>query len=128
MYSSLSKKTPIILSLLIVTSAGFLFKFYSGPAKHWFNNYFAGVLYEIFWCLVLLFFWPNKKYITRIAIEVFSFTSLLEILQLWHPWILQQIRFTFIGRTLIGTTFSWWDFPHYILGCIIGWFWMRKIL
>ncbi|MBZ0108160.1 MAG: hypothetical protein K8F52_05790 [Candidatus Scalindua rubra] len=21
---------------------------------------------------------------------------------------------------MIGTTFVWWDFPHYIIGCIAG--------
>ena len=127
-YSYLSKRSFIILSLLIITPAGFLFKFYSGPAQHWVNNYFAGLLYEIFWCLVVFFFWPNKKYIIKIAIGVFFVTSFLEILQLWHPWILEQIRSTFMGKTLIGTTFSWWDFPHYVVGCVIGWYWMRKIL
>ena len=128
-FSYLSKRrSSIILSMLIIIPAGFLFKFYSGPLQNWFNNYFAGVLYEIFWCLVLLFIWTNKKYITKIAIGVFIITSLLEILQLWHPWILEQIRSTFIGKVLIGTTFSWWDFPHYILGCVIAWYWMRKIL
>ena len=122
------KRIRIILSLLIITPAGFLFKFYSGIFAHWINNYLAGVLYEIFWCLVLFFFYSDKKHIIRIAIGVFSVTSFLEILQLWHPYILEQIRSTFMGRTLIGTTFSWWDFPHYVVGCVIGWYWMRKIL
>ncbi|MGA1876064.1 MAG: DUF2809 domain-containing protein [bacterium] len=123
----LNQRSLLILSVLIITPAGFLSKFYSGPAHQWFNNYFAGVLYEVFWCLVVFFFWHDRKYITKIAIGVFTVTSLLEILQLWHPWILEQIRSTFMGRTLIGTTFSWWDFPHYVLGCIIGWFWMQRV-
>jgi len=125
--SRISKRICIILSLLIITLAGFLCKFYSGIFQHWINNYLAGVLYEVFWCLVIFFFYFDKKHITKIAIGIFSVTSLLEILQLFHPYILELIRSTFMGRTLIGTTFSWWDFPHYIVGCIIGWFWMRKI-
>jgi hypothetical protein len=48
-------------------------------------------------------------------------------LQLWHPPLLEQIRATLIGKLLLGTTFVWWDFPHYILGCIFGWLWLRQL-
>jgi hypothetical protein len=117
----------ILISLLIVTPTGFLFKLYCGPAQGWFRNYGAGVLYEIFWCLFFFYFWPRKEMITRIAVGVFLVTCFLEILQLWHPWFLEQIRSSFFGSALIGTTFVWWDFPHYALGCCIGWLWMRLI-
>jgi hypothetical protein len=117
----------LILSLLIVTPLGFVFKLYEGPGHNWVNNYAAGVLYEIFWCLVLFFVWPRRETITRIALGVFFVTSLLEVLQLWHPWVLERVRTTFPGQALIGTTFSWWDFPHYALGCVLGWLWMVRI-
>jgi hypothetical protein len=118
----------IFLSLLVITPLGFLSKRYAGPAQSWFNNYAAGVLYEIFWCLVLLFLWPRRESTVKITVVVLLVTGFLEVLQLWHPWMLEQIRSTFLGRALIGTTFSWWDFPHYILGCALGWFWMLRIL
>jgi len=118
----------ILLSLLAVTPLGFWLKLYAGPGQNWLNNYAAGALYEVFWCLILLFFWPRRKCAANIAAGVLFVTSLLEGLQLWHPWALEQIRSTFMGRALIGTTFSWWDFPHYFLGCALGWFWMIKVL
>lgn len=118
----------VLLSLLVVTPLGFLLKLYAGPGRGWFNNYAAGVLYEIFWCLVLLFLWPHRKYMVKIAVGVFVVTSILEVLQLWHPWMLEKIRSTFLGRALVGTTFSWLDFPHYVLGCALGWLWMLRIL
>jgi hypothetical protein len=121
------KRKWILIALLIVTPAGFLFKFYSGPGHRWFNDYGAGVMYEIFWCMVIFFFCPRKKAAAKIAVGVFLVTSFLEILQLWHPWFLQQARSTFLGASLLGTTFVWWDFPHYVLGCVIGWLWMRTI-
>jgi hypothetical protein len=74
----------ILVSLLVITPLGFLFKMYAGPAQRWFNNYAAGVLYEVFWCLVLLLFWPRRECISKIAAGVFVVTSLLEVLQLWH--------------------------------------------
>jgi len=116
------KRKWILLSLCIVTPLGFLFKGYSGPGHQWFNDYGAGVLYEVFWCLVVFFFIPRKIYTTHIAIGVFVITSILEILQLWHPQLLQQLRSTFLGGAILGITFVWWDFPHYIMGCLVGWF------
>jgi len=114
----------ILLSLCLVTPLGFLFKFYAGPGHIWFNDYGAGLLYEVFWCLVVFFFVPHRKYITGICVWVLIITCILETLQLWHPPFLQQIRGTFIGGAVLGTTFVWLDFPHYILGCLLAWLWM----
>jgi len=49
------------VSLLIVTPLGFLFKFYAGPGKWWFNNYGAGLLYEVFWILIIFLFIPRRS-------------------------------------------------------------------
>jgi hypothetical protein len=128
-YISLISKTQIktLILLLIITPFGFLCKYYSGPVEDWINNSIAGLLYEIFWILAAFFFFPHKKYISKIVIWVFVTTCFLEFLQLWHPWILEQIRSTFIGRILLGTTFVWWDFPHYFIGCFTGWFIIKRI-
>ena len=125
--SFFSKRRWIFAILFIITPAGFLFKWYSGPAHRWFNYYGAAVMYEIFWCMVIFLFCPRKEATTKVAVGVFLVTSFLEILQLWHPWFLQQVRSTFWGRALLGTTFVWWDFPYYVLGCFIGWLCMRVI-
>lgn len=123
-----SIKRSIVVALAFITPLGFFAKLYPGPGRYWFNNYGAGVLYEIFWCLILLFFWPKRENITKIAASVFTATVFLEALQLWHPWVLERVRSTFLGAALIGTTFSWWDFPHYLLGCTIGWLLMHRLL
>ena len=123
-----SNQTKVVLSLLIVTPLGFAFKFYSGPGHGWFNNYGAGLLYEIFWILLASLFFPSKHFANVIPVYVFAMTSILEFLQLWHPPFLEMIRSSFLGSALLGTTFVWWDFPHYILGCLIGWIWLRFVL
>ena len=69
-----------LLSLLLVTPLGFLLKFYPGPGRNWVNNYAAGVLYVIFWCLLLFLFWPRRDCTGRIALAVLIATCLLEIL------------------------------------------------
>jgi len=122
------RRWVILASLCVVTPGGFAFKFYDGPGRWWFHYYGAGVVYEIFWCLVFFLVWFRRENITKIAVWVLAITCLLEVLQLWHPPFLQSIRSTFVGRSLLGTTFVWWDFPHYVLGCGIGWLWMRAAL
>ena len=110
----------IAVALLLVTPLGFAFKFYRGPGHIWFNDYGAGLLYEVFWILVFLFIWPSRKALIRISVWVFVVTCVLEVLQLWHPPLLEAVRSTFLGRALIGTSFVWWDFPHYLIGTALG--------
>ena len=117
----------IVVNLLIVVAMGFLFKYYTGFAHQWFNNYGAAVFYEIFWCLFAFLFFRSRAAVIQIPLWVFIITCILEILQLWHPPLLEQFRATLIGKWLIGTTFAWWDFPHYLLGCIFGWLWLRQL-
>ena len=84
-------------------------------------DYGAGLLYEVFWILVLFFFFPRKEWTNKIALWVFTVTSVLEVLQLWRSPTLEWIRSHFLGRALIGTSFCWWDFPHYAVGSLFGW-------
>ncbi|WP_035139467.1 ribosomal maturation YjgA family protein [Fischerella sp. PCC 9605] len=126
----MSKKTQtlyIFISLLIVVAMGFFFKYYSGPAHKWFNDYGAAVFYEIFWCLFAFWFFRSPSATIQIPVWVFIITCILEFLQLWHPLFLEQFRATLIGKWLVGTTFVWWDFPHYALGSVLGWLWLRQL-
>ncbi len=108
-----------LIFLLIITPIGFMTKFYSGPAHHWVSDSFGGLLYEIFWCLVLFFIFPKSKPL-KIAIWVLIITCILEFLQLWHPPFLEVLRSNFIGRTILGNSFNWKDFPYYFLGSLTG--------
>ena len=115
-----------LLSILIVTSFGFASKFYVGPDAKWFNDSLGGLLYEIFWCLVISIVLIKTKP-WKIALSVFILTSALEFLQLWHTVLLEMIRSTFIGRTIIGTTFAPSDFIYYIIGSLASWMLLEKI-
>jgi hypothetical protein len=110
----------ILICLLLVVPLGFGTKVYSGPGSIWVNYFAGGIFYEIFWILVIVFVWPvlNPGWV---AFWVFLITSILEFSQLWHPPFLETIRSSFIGSVLLGNKFSWWDFPHYIFGCLLGW-------
>ena len=116
----------VLLLLSITVLIGLTSKFYAGPGANWVNNSLSGVIYEIFWCLAVLSILPRSR-VWMIATGVFLVTCLLEFLQLWHEAHLEVVRATFIGRALLGTSFTWLDFPYYVVGCGIGWLLIRSI-
>ena len=116
-----------IISIIIVVPLGLYSKYYQGLGSEWVNNYGAAIWYEVFWCLFAFYFFYQEKFISLIPIYVFILTCLIEILQLWNLPLLALIRSHVLGKLLLGTTFSWWDFPHYVLGCLLAWFWLRTI-
>ncbi len=109
----------VLLLLLFVVPLGFATKFYTDGGHLWVNNYLGGFFYEIFWILVAFFIFPRSKPF-HIAFIVFLATCALEFLQLWHPPFLEWARSYFIGRTVLGNYFTWYDFPWYILGSLAG--------
>ena len=116
-----------LLSIAFVVPLGFGLKFYPGPLRGWVNDSLGGVAYEIFWCLVLFAIWPRRSAINPIVIGVLVVTCLLEALQLVDHPVLASIRGNFLGRTLIGTTFVWSDIIYYVIGCALGWLWLRAL-
>lgn len=120
------KRLVIILLLIVIIPVGFYTKYYSGPAHAWINNSMGGLVYEIFWCLVVAFFFPRSKAF-KIALWVFGITCLLEFLQLWHTPLLEYIRSGFIGRTVLGNSFNWLDFPYYAVGSLCGWYLLKMV-
>lgn len=83
------------------------------------NNSLGGVLYVICWSLLASIFLPAAKPL-RIALAVLIITCIIEFMQLWHPPFLESIRSTRMGATLLGNSFTWLDFPHYLLGSVIA--------
>jgi len=115
-----------LLFIILIIPIGFYTKLYTGPAQDWIGNSVGGLLYEIFWCLVLFFLFPKASPILLASI-VFISTCILEFLQLWHPSFLEYLRSNFIGRTILGNVFNWMDFPYYLAGSFLGYFALRFI-
>ena len=115
-----------IISLLIITPAGFYTKFYTGPASEWVNNSLSGMLYVIFWCLIMFLLFPRIR-TWKIALGIFVVTCLLEFLQLWNPQFLNYIRSYFIGQAILGDSFTWSDFIYYLTGSAAGYLWIILI-
>ncbi len=115
-----------LLSILIITLLGFYSKFYSGKEEVWINHHLGGIFYVIFWCLIVFLFFPEAKPVI-IAGWVLSITVLLEFLQLYHPKFLGLLRGSFIGKTILGTSFNLIDIIFYIIGWGIAIIWLKKL-
>ena len=130
----LNRYSLIILALLLITPIGIFSKVYAGIGQEWVRNYSGDVLYEIFWCLVAFWFVRPAKNLSqlrqvtkRIAWIVLIVTSAIEVNQLWFHLVPTAIRSAFIWRMLLGAGFDWWDFPHYALGSLLGWWAIEQI-
>jgi hypothetical protein len=119
----------LVVALPVVAVLSLGAKFYPGPGRWWVNNYGpASVGYEIFFMLLVFLIVPRPSAITPIAVGVCAATCVLEGLQLWQPPWLKTIRSTFLGGALLGGSFSWWDFPAYPAGCLLGWLLLRRLV
>lgn len=123
----LAKKRLIALLLvLVLIPLGLYTKVYSGFGYEFVNNKLGGVFYELFWCLFFYFpfYWVRPL---KITLWVFLVTSFLEFTQLLNVSFLQVIRSNFIGRTIIGSSFSWTDFIYYAIGSFIGFLTLNRL-
>ena len=105
--------------LAVITPAGFLTKFYTGPGSGWVASSAGGFLYVVFWIALLLALFPGLSRAAACA-GVAAATCAIEFTQLWHPPFLERIRANFLGHALIGSTFAWSDFPYYLAGALAG--------
>ena len=115
------------VSLAVIVPIGFYGKLaYRGPAADWVRNSLGGAFYVIFWCLVFSFLLPAVR-TSRIVVWVLAATCCLEFLQAWHPAFLEFLRSFFVGRTILGSSFDWFDFPYYFIGAGMAWIWLRAL-
>ncbi|MEA3500444.1 MAG: DUF2809 domain-containing protein [Candidatus Marinimicrobia bacterium] len=121
----LQKKYTIII-IIILIPIGLYTKLYNGFASSWGHDSLGGIFYVIFWSLFFSVIFQKTKPL-KITVIVFSITTFLEILQLWHPVFLEIIRDSFIGKAMLGTSFFLLDIFHYIIGFIAS-FWLIKKL
>lgn len=119
-------RTYTLLSILLITPIGFFTKLYTGNGETWINNHLGGTFYVIFWCLIVFLIFPGTKPLI-ITTWVLAVTVLLELLQLFHPKFLELLRGSFIGKTLLGTSFNWIDFIFYFIGWIVSILWITGL-
>lgn len=122
-----SRRQSLLVLLLITIPCGLAVKYARGIFPAWAADHGAGFFYELFWILLLAFFFPRRPHPVVFPCLVFAATSAIEWLQLLRmPW-LDSLRSHEAGRILIGETFSWMDFPFYAAGCIAGSLVLRQV-
>ena len=86
----------------------------------WWRQHGGGIPYVIFWTTFCFMILPCRRCVRAICVFVTTCTCLLEFMQLWQPEWLMRIRATTVGAALLGSGFSWSDFPPYFLGGALG--------
>jgi hypothetical protein len=109
------RRLALLAVSLVILGVGT--KTWGGPASDWVRNSTGGTVYVAFWCVLVLIAWPRAS-ATAVAAWVFLTTCALEFLQLWNPPLLAAARRTLAGQAVLGATFSWSDFPYYVLGAV----------
>jgi len=119
-------RNKLIGTLIFLIPIGFYSKFYDGPLDTWVNNSLGGLFYVVFWTLLLRLLYPRVNSL-KIIIIVLVVTCTLEFTQLLNLKVLEMIRSTFLGRTLIGNSFHWSDMLYYVLGSGVSFIWINYL-
>jgi len=115
----LTPRKKLLLSLVIIAITGILSKMIHINTMPWINNSLGGSLYVVFFIFLVLFAFPGWRPL-YVSFTVFALTSVLEITQILKYPFLEKIRATFIGHSLIGSTFNPLDFLWYLGGAIVA--------
>ena len=109
----------VILLIIVVAALGIAAKLLPFAEGTWISHGVSGLFYVTELCLILYLIFPDHSSVV-LALAAFLITSLLEILQLWNPDFLEWVRSSFVGRSILGSTFSWLDYPYYLGGAVLG--------
>ncbi len=117
----MSHRLKSLLVLILLIPLGLGTKSYRGFLGHFIRASGGGFFYTVFlfFCLRLLFPRQSRR---NAALSATLASIAVECLQLWQPPFLQAIRQTTGGALLLGSSFSWVDWPPYLLGGIAAFF------
>jgi len=113
-------RTVNALGVLGIVLLLILYDFYRESLPYFLEYWAGGALYVLFWIFLVYSISPRNFNPIAICILTTLTTCIIEFTQLWHPLWLEEIRSYKIGYAILGTTFSWTDFPPYFLGGVLG--------
>ncbi len=125
----ISPKSTRIASLLLMLGIALvlvLYDLYRELLPNFLEYWAGGALYVLFWIFLIFSILPWNISPIAVCILTTLATCTIEFSQLWHPDWLEGIRAYKIGYSILGTTFSWTDFPPYFLGGVLGYFLYRS--
>jgi len=83
------------------------------------HDYAGDVLYAMFFFFLFRLIWFRTD-AKILAWTAFVFSTIVEITQLIKIPVLETVRGFFIGRTLIGNGFNFFDILYYFIGSLVG--------
>lgn len=93
----------------------------------WWREYGGGIPYVLFWIAFAFVLVPSRRFAGIISAGATLATCVLEVFQLWKPSWLSGFRGSVLGAALLGGTFTWSDFPPYVLGGALGYGMLRLV-
>ncbi len=111
---AIRRRSYALVTALLVP-LGFSTKWYRGAGAQWIHDYAGDILYPMFWFFVVLFLFPRLRPLAAAA-AVFLFSTAVEFTQLFSWPALIYLRASFLGRTLVGNSFSLVDILYYFIG------------
>lgn len=115
-----SYRVALLASISLIVPLGYGIRF---AANTWLNDLLGSIAYEIFWIALGAFLFPAVRPVW-IAVYVLVATCVLEGLQLWQNPLYLAAKATFLGRLILGNTFTGSDFLAYFAGSFVGWIWI----
>jgi hypothetical protein len=115
-----------LVSFVIAIAIGLASKFYVGPFERWVSQDLNGVFYAMVWVFLLAVLVPIARP-RNIAIAAVAICIGIEFLQLWHPHFLEVLRAEPLGRLVLGSSFTFYDMPYYVVGGWLGVLWLNRL-
>jgi Protein of unknown function (DUF2809) len=121
-------RIALLIGIILIIPLGYSVRFATGLGMPLLQDITGSLAYQILLMLLVAFFCPRAS-LVKVAVWVCVASCVGELLQLWQPPLLQAIRATWIGRIVLGNTFTVSDFPPYAVGSFLGWLglkWLRR--
>jgi hypothetical protein len=121
-------RIALLIGIVLIIPLGYSVRFSTSLGLPLLQDIIGSLAYQILLMFLIAFFYPRVS-LVKIAVWVCVASCVGELLQLWQPPLLQTIRATWIGRIVLGNTFTVLDFPPYVVGSFLGWLglrWLRR--
>jgi hypothetical protein len=119
-------RIALVVGMVCIIPLGYFVRFSKGLNAPLLQDIGGSLAYQILLMFGVAFLFPRLS-LAKCAVGVLAFSCAVEFLQLWQAPFILEIRATWPGRVILGTTFIWADFPPYALGCLLGWIVLREL-
>lgn len=119
-------RMALLAGMMGIIPLGYVVRFSKALNAPLLQDIGGSLAYQVLLMFGVAFLFPRLS-LVKCAAAVFVFSCAVELLQLWQAPFIRGIRATWPGRVILGTTFNWWDFPPYALGCMLGWMVIRQL-